>query len=793
MTMRTEKSALLAAVAAVTLSIAAPLALAAAAGSCVWDNNSVTNGFSGRAISPPSFPDIRLVDDIVVRNAQGCEMRLLEATILEDGAFVPGRRLEVYVYEDLDGVPKGGPPRQTVYTNFLRRATGDTYFGRSAYDYTLAPRIDLEAGRYWIGVRHPDGAGSGTAYWMTSNGGPDGMNSSNGYFSLNAGQTWLPEGPLWHHAFRIEGGNPLGACCARDATCAENVPLEDCDGRFALGTSCDQLDPPCVNGACCEDDATCTDDVPSAECDARFEPDTLCADLDPPCHLAGACCRREGDCSYPVNEEDCDGRWSYATSCDDLYPECLPLGACCRHDGVCFDDVSLGACVGRFDPLIRCGESGPCEPIRWPFCENERIAAWPRDGGTTYFTDFDLHGNRLALGVPNAYNRRGFRTGVVYIYERDDDGRWWGTATAAPRTTSQGFDTGRDLLLHGDTLFASQFDDRFVVYRKAGVRWDEIRSFVVYTGASRAPQLAASGPLFFVGDDRLTTQEQPGLVHVRREGPPGEWIRVTAPQSLDRHPRDAFGGAVAVREDELVVGAPEEDYSSSPPGAAYVFRRNPDDTWTQTARLAAPEGSADDQFGCSLSFDGERVVVGASGMDAREGAVYVFTRSPGGHSWMLEQRLKPSPFDNMVRFGERVAMRFPLLAVTAWEQTGQSMRRLTGFLFMHAPSGEWRLLAKLPTTDTQSSTSRAVVRFGEDVFVLAERDPDVSAVRLFDIPCADFTDDGTVDLDDYRYFHDCLTGPGGEVTPSCLRADLDFDGDADLMDYRVFQEALPAT
>ena len=40
---------------------------------------------------------------------------------------------------------------------------------------------------------------------MTSDGGPDGRNPSTGFYSLDGGATWIPEGEGWHHAFVIEG------------------------------------------------------------------------------------------------------------------------------------------------------------------------------------------------------------------------------------------------------------------------------------------------------------------------------------------------------------------------------------------------------------------------------------------------------------------------------------------------------------------------------------------------------------------------------------------------------------
>lgn len=47
------------------------LALAAtgltAQSALLWDNNVIPNGVGARALSPPAFPNIRVVDDIVVR------------------------------------------------------------------------------------------------------------------------------------------------------------------------------------------------------------------------------------------------------------------------------------------------------------------------------------------------------------------------------------------------------------------------------------------------------------------------------------------------------------------------------------------------------------------------------------------------------------------------------------------------------------------------------------------------------------------------------------------------------
>lgn len=62
----------------------------------------------------------------------------------------------------------------------------------------------------------------------------------------------------------------------------------------------------------------------------------------------------------------------------------------------------------------------------------------------------------------------------------------------------------------------------------------------------------------------------------------------------------------------------------------------------------------------------------------------------------------------------------------------------------------------------------------------------------------DYDSDGAVMLDDYYFFHECLSdarpelpgGPEGNSGPGCRFADFDFDTDTDLRDFAAFQNAL---
>jgi len=169
----------------------------------LWDNNVVPVGYGTRAISPPGFPNIRVVDDIRV-SSPGWLVDTVRIFVIEDAAWRSGPTIDVYLYNDDDGESDG----VHVYVADLpfTKTAGASYFGRAGFTYNInVGGMNLAPGNYWIGMRNSGGSGSGTNYWMLSDAGPDGAGTSHGYFSLDGGNTWMPEGSGYHHAFRIEG------------------------------------------------------------------------------------------------------------------------------------------------------------------------------------------------------------------------------------------------------------------------------------------------------------------------------------------------------------------------------------------------------------------------------------------------------------------------------------------------------------------------------------------------------------------------------------------------------------
>ena len=101
---------------------------------------------------------------------------------------------------------------------------------------------------------------------------------------------------------------------------------------------------------------------------------------------------------------------------------------------------------------------------------------------------------------------------------------------------------------------------------------------------------------------------------------------------------DAFGKAVDISGDTLIVGAP-----SKHDGEVYIFARQGDE-WIQQQRIKAPLPTRGGWFGGAVCIDGDTVVVGGltpvhgtHGFAPRSGVVYIYQRE--GKNFLLKTKV----------------------------------------------------------------------------------------------------------------------------------------------------------
>src|SRR4051794_33557099 len=110
------------------------------------------------------------------------------------------------------------------------------------------------------------------------------------------------------------------------------------------------------------------------------------------------------------------------------------------------------------------------------------------------------------------------------------------------------------------------------------------------------------------------------------------WTQTGRLTASDGTAGDGLGTAVAIDGDKIVVTAPDDSVGANDDqGSAYTFTRTGARERTETGKLTATDGAAHDEFARSVAIDSGAIVFGdpgdTIGDKAGQGSVYVFTRA----------------------------------------------------------------------------------------------------------------------------------------------------------------------
>jgi hypothetical protein len=217
-----------------------------------------------------------------------------------------------------------------------------------------------------------------------------------------------------------------------------------------------------------------------------------------------------------------------------------------------------------------------------------------------------------------------FDTGAVYVYRRQTNGTWLQTQKLAPPGIASGDQVGTTISFDGERAIVGA--------------WGDEDGAASNTGSATVWRLTAGGTFVYeaklIGSDVVSSDE--------------------------------LGRGVDIDGDLAVVGS--WPFFGDGVGKAYVFRRN-GTTWTQEAKLVAPDGATDDYFGfsvaCSRGASGDVVACGAWADDVggttNQGSVWTFRKNPNG--WEAEDQLLADDGGASDYFGFALAMECEILTV----------------------------------------------------------------------------------------------------------------------------------
>jgi hypothetical protein len=249
--------------------------------------------------------------------------------------------------------------------------------------------------------------------------------------------------------------------------------------------------------------------------------------------------------------------------------------------------------------------------------------------------DLAFDGTTVLGGAPFGTHSGFSQPGRAYVFHMVG-GQWVQQQKLLPSVLQTNARFGNHVAIDGDVLAVSASgEDTTVenagavyVFEQAGGVWSEVvrlspgtEPFTTFGSA-----IEISGDTLMVGawGDTAAGAQYAGRVYVY-ERIAGVWTHVDTLETDNPLFDDNFGAAISIDGDTAMIGAIDVDVSGIPnAGAVYVFEKGPSG-WKQTARLIAPEPTAESLFGGCLALEGDTVVIGAEDGDT----AHIFERSGG--------------------------------------------------------------------------------------------------------------------------------------------------------------------
>jgi hypothetical protein len=164
---------------------------------------------------------------------------------------------------------------------------------------------------------------------------------------------------------------------------------------------------------------------------------------------------------------------------------------------------------------------------------------------------------------------------------------------------------------------------------------------------------------------------------------------------------DYFGGDVAIDNGVIVVGARSDQDSGQNSGSVYIFTADAQGAYNQVQKLVANDGASGDNFGGAIAIDNGVIVIGASGNDGNgqdAGSVYVFSADMNGF-YSQSQKMIGIDVTATDYFGESVAIDNGAIVVGAFGDDDNGQTSGSAYVFTSDTEGVFSFSQKLRASD----------------------------------------------------------------------------------------------
>ncbi len=148
-----------------------------------------------------------------------------------------------------------------------------------------------------------------------------------------------------------------------------------------------------------------------------------------------------------------------------------------------------------------------------------------------------------------------------------------------------------------------------------------------------------------------------GAAHIYKKNG-SKWIHQTQILPENDEFNGHFGNSVSIKGESVLIGESCQGYPyETDYGAAYIFSKDNNGKWNQETKLSPAKGFINNFFGCSVSLDKDTALIGASGDNIKgvdTGSAYIFKYN--GTGWYQQEMLIPNDSEWGDNFGISVSL-----------------------------------------------------------------------------------------------------------------------------------------
>lgn len=371
--------------------------------------------------------------------------------------------------------------------------------------------------------------------------------------------------------------------------------------------------------------------------------------------------------------------------------------------------------------------------------EAAKLLASDRKAGDLFGTSVAISDGRALIGAP-LHEHSGPPAGAAYLFERAPNADWREVAELKGSHAGWQARFGSAVALEDDLAVVGASGSGSTTKQGAAYVFQRDEQGVWNTVAILSSEEEAPGNLFgssvalssgrvLVGapsDDQAGYNT--GSAYVFEESSTGEWLLLARLHMSNPELNSQFGAAVSLSGHHALIGAPGQRNFT---GTAYVFERMPDGSWELSAELIAGDGTTLNRFGSAVSIFRNEALVGAQGKGSFSvGAAYVFRRQPEG-TWSEVSELLAFDGSSGDLFGASVSLTDERLVVGAYKHDQPPNLNDSGTAYVHELDLDADLsLAASPARLTIEARGSDPNRAGVGTVLLLQGAPPGALVQL---------------------------------------------------------------